>query len=92
MVKRLRVIFMVCGISLMMGCSTYQNVILGGTSTEILPAGQKLMTAAWKGEDLWILTRPLHEGDALETYELRPLITVGAGRSTEGKLTLKEIR
>ncbi len=88
--KRLRNIFLVCGISLIMGCSAYQNVMLGGTATEVLPAGQKLVTAAWKGQDLWILTRPIHEGDALETYEFRPLIAVKG--STEGKVILKEIR
>jgi hypothetical protein len=88
--KRLRVIFLVCGISFIMGCSTYQNVMRGGTATEILPAGQKLVTAAWKGQDLWILTRQLHEGEALETYEFHPLIKVQG--STEGKVILKEIK
>lgn len=90
MSKRLRLIFVVCGISLMMGCSTYQNVTYGRTATELLPAGQKLVTAAWKGQDLWILTRPLHEGEALETYQFRPLTSVEG--STEGKVILKEIR
>lgn len=88
--KRLRMILLVCGISLTMGCSVYQNVMLGGTATERLPAGQKLVSAAWKGSDLWVLTRSLHESDTLETYEFRPLITTTG--STEGKVTLKEIR
>ena len=92
MSKTLMVIFVICGIYLMMGCTPFQNImLLGETETGLLPAGQKLVTAGWKGQDLWILTRPLHEGETLETYEFRPLASMGQ-HPTEGKMVLKEVR
>jgi hypothetical protein len=61
----------------------------GGTETGMLPPGQKLMTAAWRGDALWVLTRPLHEGEALETYEFQELSNF---ETTQGKVILKEVR
>jgi hypothetical protein len=34
----------------------------GGTIEIKLPAGEKLMEATWKGEDLFYLTEPMEEG------------------------------
>ncbi|MCM0081127.1 hypothetical protein L4X63_05945 [Geomonas sp. Red32] len=91
MSNRIKAAFIVCSIALITGCtSTYQSLIRDNTETQTLPAGQKLMSAAWKNQDLWILTRPLHDGDTLETYEFRRFIALsGHG---EGKLILKEVR
>ena len=42
----------------------------GGTVTIKVPAGEKLVTARWKGEaaDIWYLTRPMRITDSVETY------------------------
>jgi hypothetical protein len=89
MSKMLLAIFLLCSTSLAMGCTPYQRVMTGGTETGMLPPGQKLMTAAWRGDALWVLTRPLHEGEALETYEFQELSNF---ETTQGKVILKEVR
>jgi len=33
----------------------------GGAETVSLPAGQKLLTATWKGDELWYVTEPMPE-------------------------------
>jgi hypothetical protein len=43
----------------------------GGTGTINLPANQKLITATWKGDNVWYLTRPMRQGEAPETYEFK---------------------
>jgi hypothetical protein len=49
----------------------------GGTMTETLPAGQKLINATWKGEDLWLLTRPARAGESPETYTFKGHGSIG---------------
>jgi hypothetical protein len=38
----------------------------GGSSTQNLPVGQKLVNVTWKSVDLWVLTRPMREGEVAE--------------------------
>lgn len=89
MVSKLLAILVMCVVTLTMGCTAYQRVMSGGTETEMLPPGQKLMTAAWRGDTLWVLTRPLHEGDVLETYEFHELVNFD---KAQGKVIIKEVR
>ena len=41
----------------------------GGSSTVVLKAGEKLVVATWKETNLWILTRPMRDGEIAETYK-----------------------
>lgn len=89
MTKLLLTVFLICSTALTMGCTAYQRVMSGGTETETLPPGKKLMTAAWRGDTLWVLTRPLHEGETLETYEFHELSSFVRA---QGKVIIKEVR
>ena len=40
----------------------------GGEMTVELEPGQKLEEITWKEEPLWILTRPMREGESAETH------------------------
>lgn len=48
---------------------------VGGSMTVNIPCGQKLVTASWKQDDLWYLTRPmpLSEDPSLLTYQEKSL-------------------
>ncbi len=47
---------------ILMGCTPQQFTRhYGGTMTINLPAGQELMEATWKGDDLFYLTRPMSD-------------------------------
>lgn len=54
----------------LVGCTSNQRAkSFGGTSTEKLPPGQKLVNISWKdGAELWILTKPMKADDIAETY------------------------
>lgn len=46
------------------GCTENQRAKqFGGTATVDLPKGQKLVTATWRQDDMWILTRPLADDE-----------------------------
>ena len=42
---------------------------LGGEMTVELKPGQKLEEITWKDDSLWILTRPMREGETPETHK-----------------------
>ena len=72
------------------GCT--QNVrarIYGGTAQVDLPKGRKLVTATWKDSNLWILTRPMRDGEPVESYELTESSSFGV---LQGSVVLKEIK
>jgi len=72
------------------GCTENQRArSFGGTSTHELPPNSKLVTATWKQDDLWMLTRPMHTNDTAETYEFRESSSFGL---MEGKVIIKERR
>lgn len=57
---------------LAIGCTENQRARnFGGTATENLPKGQKLLTATWRQDNLWVLTRPMRTNEVAETYEFR---------------------
>lgn len=54
----------------------------GGTETINLPACQKLVNATWKDAQLWYLTRPMREGETLETLSLHEQSNLGLVQGT----------
>jgi hypothetical protein len=54
-------------LSIFVACTENQRAkTFGGTMTVNLPAGQKLINATWKEEDLWYLIRPMRAGEVPE--------------------------
>jgi len=68
--KQFLFITMMLGLILMTSCTENERAKnFGGTQTIELPAGEKLIEATWKGDQLWYLTRPMGEGETPETYK-----------------------
>lgn len=70
------------------GCT--QNIRarnFGGTATETLAAGRKVINATWKESDLWILTRAMNSNDIAETYEFTEKSSFGM---MQGKVIIQE--
>lgn len=61
----------------------------GGSYTETLPQGQKLINATWKEDSLWYLTRPMKEDEEAETYTFKQDTEFGI---MEGTVTIKEVK
>lgn len=59
----------------------------GGTATVNLPANTKMLTATWKGEELWYLTRPMRTDEVAETTTLNEQSSFGI---MQGKVIFKE--
>ena len=75
---------------LLSGCTdNIRATALGGTAVETLPPNVKLMNVTWKGQELWILTRPSRPGEYPETYEFIEKSSFGI---IEGKVIIKETR
>ena len=80
--KKLLVLGMII-ISLLVGCTSNQRArVFGGSATENLPQGQKLVTMTWKDANLWLLTRPMREGETPETYKFKESSNFGALQGT----------
>lgn len=75
-------------VAVMSGCTENQRARqFGGNAIETLPSGQKLVTATWKQDDLWLLYRPMREGEQPETYYFKESSSFGL---LEGLVTIKE--
>lgn len=61
----------------------------GGTATEKLAKGRKLINVTWKDSQLWVLTRPMHENDVVETYEFKEFSSWGV---LEGTVKIEETK
>lgn len=73
---------------LLAGCTeNSRSRSLGGSATVDLPVRRKLVTATWKETSLWILTRPMREGEVAETYQFEERSALGL---LEGTVILKE--
>ena len=59
----------------------------GGDFTLNLPKGQKLVTITWKDDNLWYLTRPMHEDEKAETYSFQESSSFGM---MNGTVTIEE--
>jgi len=72
------------------GCTQNQRArTFGGTANVDLPEGQKLVTATWKDEHLWYLTRPMHKDEVPENYEFKESSSFGI---IQGTVILRERR
>jgi len=55
---------------LAVGCTQNQRArSFGGTAKITLPCNVKLVTATWKQDQLWYLTRPMETGEKAGTYQ-----------------------
>jgi len=43
----------------------------GGEGTINLPQGQKLINVTWKQDEIWYLTRKMHNDEKAETYQFQ---------------------
>jgi len=59
----------------------------GGTINIDLPKNQKLITATWKEDSLWYLTKPMNNNEISETYVFQEDSNFGV---LEGKVIFKE--
>jgi hypothetical protein len=60
----------------------------GGTASLDLESGRKVVSASWKDSDsLWILTRPMRDGETAETYLYSESSAYGI---VQGTVLLKE--
>lgn len=83
-------ILMGCICLLSVGCTEKQRARqFGGTANETLPAGQKLLVATWKQDNLWLLTRPMKAGETPETYEFNESSSFGV---MQGKVIITETK
>ncbi len=66
-----QILFTLIASCLLLGCTENQRAKnFGGSATVNLKPGQKVVSASFKGEDLWILTRKSKSSETPETYEL----------------------
>lgn len=59
----------------------------GGSMTVKIQTGHKLVTATWKNNDLWYLTRPMRIGESAEEYKFKEKSNFGL---MEGTVVFKE--
>ncbi len=70
------------------GCTENQRArTFGGTANTQLPSGVKLVTATWKDDDLWLLTRIMRADEKPETYALTEQSSFGV---IQGKVIIVE--
>jgi len=83
--KKLLLMFLV--VMSLTGCH-YATKNLGGSMTIELEPGYKLEEITWKdSDDLWILTRPMRDGEEAETHTFHESSEWGA---FEGTVTIVE--
>lgn len=71
------------------GCTQNQRArSWGGTAEQKLPPGQKLVTATWKMDHLWLLTRPMKTNETAEVYTFAESSSFGL---VEGKVIIREV-
>lgn len=65
--KKLAVLFIV--MVTLVGCTANERARnFGGTVSYDIDKGQKVVNVTWKEGDVWILTRPMREGEQPETW------------------------
>jgi hypothetical protein len=82
-------LFLLC-LSVISACTDNQNAKnYGGTAEITLPAGEKLVTATWKDDDLWYLTCPMTATDSAVTYTFKEKSSFGM---MEGTYIIREVK
>lgn len=70
------------------GCTENQRARkFGGTATQDLPPNTKLVTATWKQDNLWLLTRPMGKDEIADTYQFKESSSFGL---VEGVVIIRE--
>ena len=70
------------------GCSdNFRAKHWGGTMMIDVPKGERVTVVAWKNDELWYMTRPMHEDEKPETWNFREKSSLGI---LEGGVVLKE--
>lgn len=88
--KHLLIILAMFTIGYLSGCTENNKAKEWGGTAEIkLPAGEKLVTATWKDDDLWYLTRPMLPGDSAVTYTFKEKSSFGM---MEGTYIIHEVK
>lgn len=78
-----RLIIAICAILSIVGCTQNQKAKNYGGKAEItLPAGEKLVMATWKDDDLWYLTRPMLATDSAISYTFKEESSFGVWEGT----------
>lgn len=88
--KRIYASVLLCAIlslGLLTGCDQGVARSLGGDMTLELEPGQKLEMITWKDDSLWYLTRPMQDGEELETHTFQQSSEFGV---FEGTVTIIE--
>lgn len=77
------------GLLILSGCTDNSRARhFGGSMTETLPKGEKLVNVTWKeGGSLWILTKPMKDTDTAETYKFQEKSSWGL---VQGSVTIVE--
>ena len=75
--KKLLFLILIVSTLFITGCNNLSSRHFGGTQTIDLPAGQKLVNATWKSDDLWYLTRPIRAGEVPEVVTFKEQSNVG---------------
>lgn len=84
------ILLIAVSLPLTVSCTQNQKVkIYGGTMTYNLEKGQKLINVTWKDEDMWILTRPMREGEREEIYKFAEKSNLGI---LQGEVIIVEYR
>ena len=65
-----------------LGCTENDRAKNYGGTAQITLVGKKLVNVTWKDDDMWVLTRQLHESDPLETYEFQEHSSWGVAEGT----------
>lgn len=87
-----KILFAIIPLALMAltSCTKQQKVrTFGGNEAVKIEKKRKLISATWKGDNLWILTRPMREGEVPETYFFTESSSFGVW---EGSITFIEPR
>lgn len=85
---KLTILALAIATSFLSGCTSNERARSFGGSEEIkLPVGQRLVTATWKQNSLWTLTRTRHSGELPEVFEFRERSEFGL---MEGVVTIRE--
>jgi len=82
-------LFIVLSLALVLvGCTENQRARnFGGSATEKLPPGRKLVNVTWKQDNMWLLTRPMTTNDVAETYKFAESSSFGL---VQGDVTIIE--
>lgn len=87
--RKVIIAIMIISALLSVGCGQYTARKLGGTSTQTLNTNEKLVNVTWKNDSLWIVTRPMRQGEIAETYEFKESSVFAV---FEGTVIIKEVK